>query len=86
MKALKNSEQVRNLYRIWLVEHGGHNDIEYANRFRTEYFSKLREFVRDVKSRNSFYKESELLKLYRAVKWNPSFDHCYRDRGETGQS
>jgi hypothetical protein len=53
-----------------MVENGGHNNIEYEERFRKDYFTKLREFLREIRSRNQFYKPNELLKFNRATVWN----------------
>lgn len=77
---------VRNLYRYWVVETGGHNNIEYEERFRKDYFTKLREFIREIRQRNSFYKPLELLKFNRAYQWSYQVEHYYGERMKSNAS
>lgn len=63
---------------MWFCEKGGHNNIEYEKKFRTDYFRQLRNFTKEIMMRNHSFKMDELKKLYRANLNEGSFTHIYQ--------
>ena len=55
-----------NLYRIWLADGGGHNDIAYNEKTRVDYFRNLRDFFQYIKEKNSTLSIEEILMINRA--------------------
>lgn len=71
-----------------LIEGAGHNNIEHDQKYRREYFTKLKDFIRYLRRKTeNMRREQESLQHapqdhslngYPGDGWRESFDHIYK--------
>jgi len=66
-----------NPYEGWWAPKAGHNNIDIVQ--RKEYFQRCYRFIESIKLNQKEKKENEMMAFNRAVDWNQSFKHFYRN-------
>ena len=71
-------KKIKKPYEPFFVEQAGHNNIESDQRFRNNYFLKLRDFLKNLKILHASKSEQELLEYCRAREWDKNINHLYQ--------
>lgn len=69
--------RVENKYKPFYVQNAGHNNIEYSLKFKGDYLSKVKGFVRNVIGKQKKMSLNKLLRKNTAKYWNEKFEHFY---------
>ena len=66
-----------NPYEGWWAPKAGHNNIDIVQ--RKEYFKRCYRFIESIKVNQKEKNENDMMAYNRAVEWNTSFKHFYRN-------